>query len=251
MNAITKIIMLFFLCAIVYGCHNECEGVQSTSAEFKIYEPLDKDRDREVVDGDTLVGVAFFEAQDSSKEVISYQWKIGSDPRTFTQRSFTIEFDNIRGAIPVRLIVKKTVNKSCFPYDDGIDTLTKTFYTGEVGLVYGNFEGYVASKPTEIFTISTLFQPQIGFAFVSNLPNGCPRDAYDATKLSYYGNYRKIVFGTTPNLTRVGSPDEVRCQFPWGTGEILRGSRTLVLDYTIWSSEKKQFVKDRFIGTKK
>jgi hypothetical protein len=229
-----------------------CANQTTTSADFKIFEPLDEDiRYSEISNGDTLnIGNVTFEAQDSSSDVISYEWKIGTDPRIFNKRLFSLEFSDSGQVIPVRLIVKKTVNTMCFPNDDGIDTLFKTFYLAGAGLAYGKFEGYVESNPTEKFTISTEIQPRIGYAFVSNLPNGCSRNSVDAQTLNFLIGYRSLKFGK-PEVKRLSPPDEAKCQIPWGFGKVLRDNKTLILDYSIWSLSKNQFVKDRFIGIKK
>jgi hypothetical protein len=229
-----------------------CANQTVTSAAFKIYEPLDEDiRYSEISSSDTLnIGNVIFEAQDSSSDVISYEWKIGTDPRTFNKRLFSLEFTDSGQIISVRLIVKKVVNAMCFPNDDGIDTLVKTFFVAGSSLAYGSFEGYIESNPSDKFTVSTQIQPQIGYAYVFNLPNGCTRNSMDAQLLTFFIAHRTIKFGK-PEVKRTGLPDEVKCQIPWGFGKVLRDNKTLILDYSIWSPTKNQFVKDRFIGIKK
>jgi len=61
--------------------------------------------------------------------------------------------------VPISLIVRKNPNKSCYPKDDGIDTLTKIYYfTGKdvrwyrADGSYLYFRGSFAKKPKDSFT---------------------------------------------------------------------------------------------------
>jgi hypothetical protein len=55
----------------------------------------------------------------------SYEWQVGTDERTFTDKKFSLRFmDDATGStVPVRLIVKGKPNSTCFPSDNGIDTI--------------------------------------------------------------------------------------------------------------------------------
>lgn len=61
-------------------------------------------------------------------EGAKYTWTLGAE--TITSRTFERMFDLFTvpfGEYSVRLVVEKTPNKNCFPYDDGIDTFVKKF----------------------------------------------------------------------------------------------------------------------------
>jgi hypothetical protein len=93
------------------------------------------------------------------ENAISYKWIIGAEEienqSTVTRNGFPLNTP-----IPIALIVKKTPNKACFPNDDGIDTLTKSYYfTDKRARFYrtnGTFltiRGSYEHKPKDTLTI--------------------------------------------------------------------------------------------------
>lgn len=115
----------------------------------------------------------------------SYEWRIGNDPRVFTQQKLSLYFpEATNGTYAVRLIARRPLNTACFPKDDGIDTLTR-----ELTLVplftakpptYGRFLGSNTDAPRDTFSIR-LFQgldpynagSPIFYDFLANLGRGC------------------------------------------------------------------------------
>ncbi len=235
-------------------CKDECEGQLPTSAEFEIYETLGWERKGTIVpNGDTAVATTItFVASDSSSDVTSYEWRVGSDERTFSERQFSLDFYKAAGStIDISLVVKKNVNKMCFPEDDGIDTVFKNFYVSQTSLMGGKFEGFCQSNPSEKFVIHIGRTDKSDNNFtLDNLPNGCTRTFVDAHLFDLSTNYRKITFGL-PNFKTDGQLNDLKCQIPWGKGTIQKDGVTLVLDYQIWEPFKRQFVSDQFIGIKK
>jgi PKD repeat protein len=244
----------FFLLIIISSfalscCKDECKGKSPTSADFKIYQPVFGNlKYTETNDGDTAVTTSItFSAQDSTLGN-TYEWKIGSDDRTFTKREFFLDFRD-KGTVSVRLIVKNSGN-TCFPSNDGVDTLTKTIYITDDNPWIGNFEGYIESKPKEKFIISTggnINRP--AGAFLDNLPNGCNRDETYLLQ-QMFGNYKDIIFGEQGKIRTTGA-DITTCQLPWGTGTYSNIDKKLILNYQIWNTQQKKFINDRFIGIKK
>lgn len=115
----------------------------------------------------------------------SYEWKIGNDTRSFTQKKFTLYFyENNVGDLPVHLIARRPLNTKCFPKDDGVDTLTKVLTllprSFRKGPIYGKFQGSNLDAPKDTFTIR-VFQgadpfnvnSPIPYDFLRNLGRGC------------------------------------------------------------------------------
>jgi hypothetical protein len=234
---------------------DECKNKTATSAGFKMYETIGwESKSIEVQNNDTVsIDVITFEANDSSNEVESYEWKVGTDPKVFRTKQFNLEFGTAPNSlIDVRLIIKKNVDKMCFPNDDGIDTVTRYFFVSPKQLAQGKFDGYCKSNPTEKFSIFIGKTPQSVDDFtLDNLPNGCTRQALiDAHLFGIALSYNQITFGT-PNFKTDGQYNALRCQIPWGKGKIQKDGVTLILDYQIWDPFKKQFINDQFIGVKK
>jgi hypothetical protein len=117
----------------------------------------------------------YFEASPFANSV---QWKIGNDARVFTQQKFFLKFQSITGKIDVRLIQNRYSN-SCFPKDDGVDTLYKSFYVVDARVeqpILGRFKGSVVGQEQDTFTVTTHYfasTPGLqGYYFLKNLPKG-------------------------------------------------------------------------------
>lgn len=83
-------------------------------------------------------------------------WKLGAETITVPkfQRSFSDSLP--KGIYTVQLIIEKEPNKACFPNDDGVDTLIKTFEIVPVckTLTMGVFKGiWEGNKDSVIFSI--------------------------------------------------------------------------------------------------
>jgi hypothetical protein len=66
----------------------------------------------------------FFRAKE---DIAEYTWYIGSDVETTkeTFKTFGLQWEG--ATIPITLVVRKQPNLTCFPNDDGYDSITKTF----------------------------------------------------------------------------------------------------------------------------
>lgn len=49
----------------------------------------------------------------------SVNWKLGSDPRDWTNQNFQLSFINALGEVPINFLGRKTANTLCFPQDNG------------------------------------------------------------------------------------------------------------------------------------
>jgi len=96
---------------------------------------------------------------DSTVKWESLEWHIGSevikDEPSVYRNNFPDEAD-----IPVTLIIRNKPNRSCFPQDDGIDTLTKVYhFTSKTNRLIGTFRGAFTDVPgrTDTFEFTTLY----------------------------------------------------------------------------------------------
>lgn len=115
----------------------------------------------------------------------TYQWQVGSDPRSFTQRKFSLYFpEAANGPYAVRLIATRPPNRQCFPKDDGVDTLTQVLTlvnrTQVPAAIYGKFLGSNTDAPRDTFSIRVFqdldpYTPSspILYDFLRNLGRGC------------------------------------------------------------------------------
>lgn len=154
-------ILSFLLCA--FSCRkNEVKPVDPCAAA-KPFEP-DFYIQEEV--GDSLIktdkvlqyGFVVFEAAETYD---SYEWKIGEDPRSFTERKVRLLFTDTIKSIEVQLIATKKAS-ACFPTDKTVDTIRKNFSVIQwreapiIGAYVGSFE----STPGIMDTVKVVLIPQ-------------------------------------------------------------------------------------------
>jgi|688.fasta_scaffold06233_8 hypothetical protein len=192
---------------ILEGCEDNpkpdpCKDKTPTSAKFTIGERITNYPSGNggagiikvdtVIVSDTVLNdqQIVFEALGSN---YSYEWKIGDDPKRLTGKKVSLYFQAATGnfslpsTIEVRLIAKKTVDKVCFPEDDGVDTLFQSFtiVARDQNPLAGKYEGYRKSNPSDVFTITIsylkdgvidsdglVYNPTPTFT-VANLVKGC------------------------------------------------------------------------------
>jgi len=179
----------------------------------------------------------------------SYLWKIGSDPRSFTQKKFSLYFpETVSGAFSVQLIAHRPPNLRCFPKDDGVDTLTQVLTLVPRFLypspVYGKYLGSNTDAPRDTFTIRVFqgldpFTPgnPVAYDFLRNLGRGC-RSPYFTIGLTWRGftfNYGGIDsnclmdagegFLTTRDSIRVDYSQNESNNSPKRVNRVFRGRR--------------------------
>jgi len=193
------------------GCGDEpnpCKEKKPFTADFGIYQSLGDSL--YIIDTVLLVDPAFRERTLNSSEAIvfkasgdydTYEWKIGDDPRIFTQKQFALNFDRAAlGEIKVTLTATGKAVTSCFADDDGRDTQVQSFriLRGEdFSLsILGKFEGYVTSNPSRKFTfeIRDFGLPPINwdpnnhyYIRTHNFPEGCSESLPFALDRFSYG----------------------------------------------------------------
>ena len=126
------------------------------------------------------------------------EWRIGTDPHTFTKNPQLLDFQQPVGTISVRLIGTRAVDK-CRPGDRGVDTLMKTLTVVPYdpaqprAAIAGVFLGAASNAPADTFRVS--IRPGLRYGGVDstllpyNLNKGCPGLDMDANP-----QYRALEF---------------------------------------------------------
>lgn len=182
--------LISFSLFLVPGCKkdtagDQCNGKTLPSGKFEI---------KEVV-GDTafLADTIFrdnyvqFSALDAYQSV---EWKLGNDPRTFTDSSFSLSFNTALVTIPINFKGKRTAIPQCFPGDIGtynssqnltvLEQIEKPILT--LSPLVGRYKGFFTNAPADTFTVSMDYFDSTkydvtstgskNFYWFSNLPNG-------------------------------------------------------------------------------
>ena len=193
---LTTVFLLLFSCG-KKQVEDPCKGKIQPVPEFAV---------KEIV-GDTafLADTVFRDNAVRFEALTQYQtvkWKIGSDPRDFTQPIFQLYFFNDIITIPVTFTGTNTPNKSCFPNDNGVYTGVKQLTTVEqfdkslitLSPLIGKYKGYFENNPADTFTVrieyfdSSKYDPSItglkNFYWISNIPKGY-KDSTSSNALEY------------------------------------------------------------------
>jgi hypothetical protein len=164
---------------------NPCEGKTQPTGKFIIKEMIgDTAFIADTIFRDNYVQ---FQALDKYETVT---WKLGSDPREWTNPEFSLSFINTMGTIPIDFSGKKTPNTLCFPGDIGTYTSSQNLTVVEqvekpyvtISPLVGKYKGYFTDSPSDKFTVrmeyfdSTKYDVTVtgskNFYWFSNMPNG-------------------------------------------------------------------------------
>ncbi len=110
--------------------YNPCIDAKTVRADFTMLEEGDAlglDPFWEYYDTDTSIwnNVRFNAIEENAKK---YTWYIGTEIQPRFGKSIVIDFSSNKTPKRIRLIVEKEPNKSCFPNDDGVDTVDRMLY---------------------------------------------------------------------------------------------------------------------------
>ena len=168
----------------------------------------------------------------------AYQWQVGGDPRTFTQRQFGLYFSEVaNGTYAVRLIATRPPNTRCFPKDTGVDTLTRVLTlmgrTQHRAALHGTFLGSTTDAPRDTFSVRVFSAPDYRqpndpaaapYNYLRNLSRGCqsPRFTIAMTWRGFYFKYDETDFS---------------CLGEAGTG-YLTTRDSLRIDYSCYESDR-------------
>lgn len=216
----------FFYCLLFCSCKRSgqtpCKNAIQPDATFQTYEII----------GDTsfLADTVFnnnyvkFKAKGKYQSVI---WKLGTDPRTFNEHEFILNFSSITESLPVTFTGAKPENAECFGASNGIYSSNKKLTLVEeiqkpyltISPLVANYRGYFIDAPSNIFTVrmeyfdSLKYNPAStgskNFYWFSNMPDGYV-DTLSNTAYSYPElrngfkiemGYKSFVFDITSSIT--------------------------------------------------
>ena len=251
------ILLILFFITSASRCKKECQDVwnpkcenydpcfKKVSADFQM-RTLTEALGPRYFEVDTIMkyDAVYFKALDSTD--VTYEWTIGTDPRTYTDRVVRIGFDN-----PTELDIKLTVKRKsgCSLTEGGEQTITRHLVVVEKSAIKGKYLGYLESKPSEKFTIE-IVEPNdtLGIVnyYVDNLPNGCKRTPTDRGGASFLINYKEFdMENTIQPVVHVGSWPEIN-----GIGWLDKTHSILTIEYEVYNASLLKTVKEKFIGTK-
>ena len=240
-------VMILLLASLTISCHKHkdpdpCSGKNPVSSSFNTEEQFSyvvhnwTPYNTNTVNTNVVTFTAL-------EENATYKWLIGAG--VYTDQSTTITFPDSfltgMAMVPVTLIVNKDPDKSCFPNDDGKDTITKYIHFTNTTLTLGKFQGYWESDPSVTFTVN------INYKQISSIPGdvevyfqGFDRDTCGIFASNTEIAYKEIVFATYASST---------CSTLNGKAMIGSDDNSITIDYT---SENPSHVKNtyKFIGNR-
>jgi len=225
---------------------NPCKDKIQPVAEFAI---------KEIVGDTAFIADTVFRDNavrfEALNQYATVKWKIGDDPRNFSEPKFQLYFLNDLLTIPITFTGTNTPDKFCFPNDNGIYSGIKQLTTVEqydkailaLSPLIGRYKGYFTSNPLDTFTVrieyfdSLKYDPSItgnkNFYWISNIPKGY-KDLTSSPALEY------------PELSN-GLPIEMgyKCfEFGWSASKCDSGNGwlshdTLYVNYGLTQCKKK------------
>jgi hypothetical protein len=162
---------------------------------------------------DTFFSNTTIEFKANQTNALSYAWSFPNGQNTSDKATFSLGIrNNFGNTIPIQLIVKYKPDKKCFPNDDGIDTLQKSFYIVEYdkeAAWVGIFRGHNEDKPNHTFEIIIKFIPELtdSMKYVCNIC--CLGRCYTGFRIFNLpedcGGGRTDIFIPVPTITEVHS----------------------------------------------
>lgn len=152
-----------------------CLSKQPYTGNFQILENVGDS----LVETDTALqyGYITFKAPD---DYDTYDWTIGTDPRSFTEKEVRLLFTEAEGRVDITLKSTKTQDP-CFPDDPTELTITKSVYVvqWQYAPIIGKYAGYFESTPLVKDTIEIKYIPsydEFGGITLININKGCMVD---------------------------------------------------------------------------
>ena len=204
MKNLVPLLALLLLSCCKKDDANPCENLIPTSASFRMIQTLEsRDIDKKkvlIVREVSSIIKDQFVTFESNNNHASYQYKVGSDAREWTSKSFFLSFNQVYKGLAITLIVNDIPNLDCFPSDDGIDTVTQLLdiIDYEEWPLYGDYVGYFDHDPKNSIKITLIEDGIIGI-LGQNDPACHPND----TLVNYDS---KTIFGCTFSTTSCVSP---------------------------------------------
>jgi hypothetical protein len=140
-----------------------------------------------LIETDTVLDPSYVIFEAKYKGATTYKWQIGTEANPRFGKKIAVLFNSLINpvsnlTIDIKLIVEDTPNLTCFPNDNGIDSLIKplTIVPKSQAVIFGNWEGSSTEFPNETYTITLdtfTTNPQGDLYFFQNFPNGCDNGA--------------------------------------------------------------------------
>jgi hypothetical protein len=143
-----------------------CAGKTEVSADFIIEQRVNSiGMDEQFIACDTSIALynrTHVTASIENAEL--YKWIIGTDTISGPTASFFFSESQSGQSYPVTLIVQKAPNLTCFPYDNGMDTVTKFIHVINIcdNPIYGTFRVAFDSSPSDSFNVAIKTWPLAG-----------------------------------------------------------------------------------------
>jgi len=254
-----KEIVIFLGLSLLFGCVEQpkfdpCKDIPASTAEFtttvdQSYIPPAA----MIADIDTFLSYPYiiFQANDATAE--KYEWKIGSDERTFTKKSFGLDFGLIKeGLIVVQLkITKRKQLYSCYANDDSVKISTKIVHIidWEKNFFLGSWTGCMLSNPSDTFDI--LIKPKLPKDDILYSPvdidiRGIPRNCENLKNQTVF----EISMATPYNFQSNQGFGSQFCNWNYDSyGQINRTLDTFKL--ILHEENNPENINDKFVGTRK
>lgn len=241
-------LFLFLLGITVLGvssCGEDCESC-NTTADFTMSEGfLGLGKYNEWQETDTVGVFSDIKFEAICDDMTRYEWKVGTDDRTFTESSFTLYFTQPT-TLDIKLIVYKDEDPNCPDNTVRVDSLTKklTIIDSDITYVGGIYRGYNTDNPNKEFDIEIRFDSTegiFGSYVIHNLPEGChPED-------SPMSPVTMLTFRTRFFMSY--SRTQYYCDIPKGWGYLKEDdNNTLVIDYNITNPDDNSLIPHQFVG---
>ncbi|MCX6147235.1 MAG: hypothetical protein NTW25_08295 [Candidatus Kapabacteria bacterium] len=226
-----------------------CVGARPVTANIRIYQSLynvlDSNKKLKIYSDTVLTNIGATDCVhfESDSGYTQYEWLVGDDTTHHYTQNLTLCFTQPFGWVKVRLIVKGTPNKNCFPNDDGIDTMYKSFFVKDFHQpeFLGSYQGYNVSNPKDTFTVRINYENGDRGIIIYNINKGCDTPINKPTSIIDIFYLNKVLTIWDPSTYGYG------CEAPVGLAILQEDLKTIVIDYKY--GEKRVF--DRFIGVRK
>lgn len=233
--------------------YDRCLTVPKTNADFIV---SDWTRPSEIPlpyrDTIPVANSVRVEFRAADRNMSRYEWKIGNDPRVFTDTSFYLSFDNVSGWINFSLTsYNDKADAICFPGDSGRTTVNKAYYFKRYTYeteddfvaqypIFGTYLGADVESPQDTFRVIIKWKYLNGFTSVLNLPRGCPQIWSNADFNTHF---------FTAYSSFASHPDEAACASPNKVfAELMPDNKTVEINYEFTSGG--QLIKRKWKGTK-
>lgn len=197
-----------------------------------------------------------FSVSANQRDYDSLVWRIGSDPRAFTEPTFSLWFDKRDvGELEIELIMWRRPS-ACFPDDSVVNLKKKIHILSREDTPYafeGTFTGHNESDPDRKFDVTVVnfgpYPPPNDSAqywlHVHNLTEGCGGE-----EISLYNQIPGMEWASYRHFYLNGDANFNNCPEIEGYGRI-DSTGTLIIDYRYLILNTAEERQDRFVGTRK